>query len=97
MKRDKLIKGKKAKFYYQQNQPTQGIDIRLGKRVIATWQFETIWNVSRHNSFNDFVGELLIPDLPRGVLSTTNTKTDFNLDDPDLGKNLCQTQGVSTR
>ncbi|MGH9714544.1 MAG: ATP-binding protein [Candidatus Acidiferrales bacterium] len=85
-KRDKLIKGKKAKFYYQQNQPTQGIDIRLGKRVIATRQFETIWNISRHNSFNDFVGELLIPDLPRGVLSTTNTKTDFNLDDPDWGK-----------
>lgn len=86
VKRDRLIKGKKAKFYYQQNQPTQGIDIRLGKRVIATRQLETIWNVSRHNSFNDFVGELLIPDLPRGVLSTTNTKTDFNLDDPDWAK-----------
>jgi Histidine kinase-, DNA gyrase B-, and HSP90-like ATPase len=86
VKRDKLIKGKKAKFYYQQNQPTQGIDIRLGKRVIATRQFETIWNISRHNSYNDFVGELVIPDLPRGVLSTTNTKTDFNLDDPDWAK-----------
>jgi hypothetical protein len=86
VKRDKLIKGKKAKFYYQQNQPTQGIDIRLGKRVIATRQFETIWNISRHNSFNDFVGEMLIPDLPRGILSTTNTKTDFNLDDPNWTK-----------
>jgi len=85
-KRDKLVRGKKAKFYYQQNQPTQGIDIRLGKRVIATRQFETIWNISRHNSFNDFVGELLIPELPRGILNTTNTKTDFNLDDPDWGK-----------
>lgn len=85
-KRDKLIRGKKAKFYYQQNQPTQGIDIRLGKRVIATRQFETIWNVSRHNSFNDFTGELLIPELPRGILCTTNTKTDFNLDDPDWTK-----------
>ncbi len=86
VKRDKLVKGRKAKFYYQQNQPTQGIDIRLGKRVIATRQFETIWNISRHNSYNDFVGELLIPELPRGILSTTNTKTDFNLDDPDWGK-----------
>src|SRR5262249_206097 len=27
--------------------------------------------------------ELLIPELPRGVLTTVNTKTDFNLDDPD--------------
>lgn len=86
VKRDKLIKGKRAKFYYQQNQPTQGIDIRLGKRVIATRQFETIWNKSRHNSYNDFVGELMIPELPRGILSTTNTKTDFNLDDPDWAK-----------
>jgi hypothetical protein len=27
--------------------------------------------------------ELLIPELPRGVLTTVNNKTDFNLDDPD--------------
>ena len=42
--------------------------------------------MSRHNNFNDFVGELLIPDVPRGVLTTVNNKTDFNLDDPDWGK-----------
>jgi len=29
------------------------------------------------------MGELLVPDLPRGVLTTVNNKTDFNLDDPD--------------
>lgn len=90
VKRDQLVLGKKAKFYYQKNQPTQGIDIRLGKRVIATRQFDTIWKtgdgknqLSRHNNYNDFVGELLIPDVPRGVLTTVNNKTDFNLDDPD--------------
>ncbi len=88
VKRDSLVRGSKAKFYYQKNIPTQGIDIRLGKRVIATRQFETIWKtgdgisqLSRHNNYNDFVGELLIPELPRGVLTTTNSKTDFNLDD----------------
>ena len=87
VKRDSLVKGKKAKFYYQGNLATQGIDIRLGDRVIATRQFETIWRgkdttqIARHNKYNDFVGELLIPDLPRGVLSTVNNKTDFNLDD----------------
>src|SRR5205807_521466 len=93
VKRDKLVRGNKAKYYYQQNQPTQGIDIRLGKRVIATRQFETIWKsergesqLSRHNKYNDFIGELLIPELPRGILTTANTKTDFNLDDPDWGK-----------
>ncbi|MPM82418.1 hypothetical protein SDC9_129479 [bioreactor metagenome] len=35
----------------------------------------------RHNNYNDFVGELLIPDLPRGLLTTVNNKTDFNLAD----------------
>lgn len=93
VRRDKLVGGEKAKFYYQGNMPAQGIDIRLGKRVIATRQLETIWKtgdgkaqLSRHTAFNDFVGELLIPELPRGVLSTVNNKTDFNLDDPDWVK-----------
>lgn len=93
VKRDTIVRGNRAKFYYQGNQPTQGIDIRLGKRVIATRQFETIWKtddglsqLQKHNKYNDFVGELLIPELPRGVLSTVNTKTDFNLDDPEWGK-----------
>lgn len=87
-KRDRLVRGMKAQYYYQNNIPTQGIDIRLGKRTIATRQFETIWKtkdgdnqLNRHNNFNDFVGELKIPVLPRGVLSTVNNKTDFNLED----------------
>ncbi len=93
VKRDVLVRGNKAKFYYQNNIPSQGIDIRLGKRVIATRQFETIWKtkdgqdrLARHNNYNDFAGELLIPELPRGVLTTVNNKTDFNLDDPDWAK-----------
>lgn len=90
VKAESLVRGNKVKFYYQKNIPTQGIDIRLGKRVIATRQFETIWKtednesqLNRHNNYNDFIGELLIPELPRGVLTTTNNKTDFNLDDSD--------------
>jgi hypothetical protein len=93
VQRDTLVRGERAKFYYQGNQPTQGIDIRLGKRTISTRQFETIWKtldgktqLSRHNNYNEFLGELLIPALPRGVLSTTNNKTDFDLDDDDWGK-----------
>lgn len=91
--RDRLVKGLRAKYYYQQTIPAQGIDIRLGKRTIATRQFESIWKtldgrtqLARHNKFNDFLGELIIPDLPRGILSTVNNKSDFNLDDPDWGK-----------
>ena len=88
--RDQLVQGAPCKYYYQGNIPTQGIDIRLGKRVIATRQFESIWRttdgrarLTRHNQYNDFLGELIIPELPRGVLTTVNNKTDFNLDDPD--------------
>ncbi len=88
----------KLKYYYQSNQATQGIDIRLGRRTIATRQFENIWRkqsnnfelldepITRHNSYNEFIGELIIPDLPRGILTTVNNKTDFNLDDPDWVK-----------
>lgn len=93
VKRDILVRGARAKYYYQKNQPSQGIDIRLGKRTIATKQFETIWKtqdgnsqLSRHNNYNEFLGELFIPLLPRGVLTTTNNKSDFNLNDGDWEK-----------
>ncbi|WP_090084568.1 ATP-binding protein [Lentibacillus persicus] len=87
----------KVKYYYQGNQQSQGIDIRLGSRVIATRQLENVWYsydedngakvpLVRHNSYNDFVGELVIPELPRGVLTTINNKTDFNLNDEDWQK-----------
>jgi hypothetical protein len=93
VKRDKLLQGSKSQYYYQKNIPTQGIDIRLGKRVIATSLLDSVWKtqdgeskLNRHNDYNDFVGELKIPNVPRGILSTVNNKTDFNLDDPNWGK-----------
>lgn len=91
-RRDHLVHGKKAKYYYQENIKTQGIDIRLGKRVIATGQLEQIWQtesghpLTRHNRFNDFVGEILIPELPRGVLSTLNNKSGIDPQDQDWQK-----------
>ena len=90
--RDHLVQGGKARYCYQGSQPTQGIDIRLGKRVIATAQLGEIWRkedgsaLSRHNAYNDFVGELLIPDLPRGVLSTLTNKTGIDHTDADWAK-----------
>ena len=90
--RDHLVQGGKARYYYQGSQPTQGIDIRLGKRVIATAQLGEIWRkedgsaLSRHNAYNDFVGELLIPDLPRGVLATLVNKTGIDHTDADWAK-----------
>ena len=88
-KREHLVHGSKTRYYYQCSQPTQGIDIRLGKRVIATAQLGEIWHredgspLCRHNSYNDFVGELILPELPRGVLATLNNKTGIDRNDPD--------------
>jgi hypothetical protein len=89
-KRKTWILGRPTSFYYLGNQPTQGIDIRLRGRTIATRQFEQIWKtgngqdpLARHNSYDHFLGELRIPPLPRGVLTTTNNKTNVNMDDPD--------------
>lgn len=39
--------------------------------------------MSRHNSYNDFVGEIILPDLPRGVLPTLHNKTGIDRNDPD--------------
>ncbi|OUP23347.1 hypothetical protein [Gemmiger sp. An194] len=88
-KQEHLVHGSKARYYYQCSQPTQGIDIRLGKRVIATAQLGEVWHredgspLCRHNSYNDFVGELILPELPRGVLATLNNKTGIDRNDPD--------------
>jgi hypothetical protein len=87
-KRDTLIHGQKSQYYYLKNIPTQGIDVQLGKRVLATAMLDSIWKtqdgrsqLNRHNDYNDFVGEIRIPNVPRGILTTVNNKTDFNLDD----------------
>lgn len=86
------MQGGKTRYYYQCSQPTQGIDIRLGKRVIATAQLGEIWRkedggpISRHNSYNDFVGKLILPELPRGVLTTLNNKTGIDRNDLNWDK-----------
>lgn len=79
-----INKDSKLKSYYLQSLATQGIDIRIGKRVIATKVLEHIWGVKPHNDHNEFAGELIIPDtIPRGKLKTVTTKTDFKNDDSD--------------
>ncbi len=81
--RDGLLDNQGLRAYYQGNRETQGIDIRLGNRVIATKLFFNIWNKIPHNKYNEFVGELLIPEIPRNVLKTVNNKTDIDWDDND--------------
>lgn len=86
-KQKTAVDGRPVRFYYQGNVATQGVDIRLGKRVVATGMLCEIWpkgdgfTPQRHPSLNDFVGEIRIPELPRGLLSTLNNKTGINMAD----------------
>ena len=69
-------------LYYQGSIPTQGIDVRIGGRTIATRQINEIWDVQRHNAYNNFVGELIIPgDVPRQYLRSVNNKSAYDLRD----------------
>jgi hypothetical protein len=85
-KRKMLMNGKGLRSYYLQNRETQGIDIRIGKRVIATKQLNSIWGKVPHNKYNIFAGELILPEMPRNVLRTVNNKTDIDFDDPEWVK-----------
>lgn len=75
--------GYDLKHFYQNNMLTQGLDIQLGERVIATAQFDTIWDKARHPAFNAFTGVVAvdISGLPRGFLNTLANKSDIDMSD----------------
>ena len=75
--------GYALKHYYQGNENTEGVDIQLGDRVIATAQLDTIWDRARHPSLNKFTGTIAIDisDLPRGFLNTLANKSNIDLSD----------------
>lgn len=75
-----------AKYYYQGDQTTQGIDIEVNGRTIATAVIDPIWNIARHNSLNDFVGVLKLTDVPQGCLATRANKTSFDKHDADWNR-----------
>jgi hypothetical protein len=85
-KRNSYFNNVGLKANYLQGTLTQGIDIRLGKRVIATKVLKNIWGLAPHPKFNEFVAELIIPELPRNVLRTVNNKTDIDFDDKEWHK-----------
>lgn len=69
-------------LYYLGNIPTQGIDVRIGGRIIATRQLDEIWDIQRHNALNNFLGELAIPAaVPREYLRSNNNKSNYDLQD----------------
>lgn len=91
-KRDRLIATSEGTFptkhHYLGNMETQGMDVRVGGRVLATAQFEGIFRTEkgdlmvRHPSLNGSCGEINVPEQLRGVLPTLNNKTGFDASDP---------------
>lgn len=77
--------GYKPLHYYQYNQTTQGLDIQLGDRVIATSQIESIWPEKklRHNQLNGWTGNIVIDTtgLPRGFFNTLANKSSIDITD----------------
>ena len=68
------------KIYYQCNQKTQGIDIRIRGKVIMNHQLEYIWqDIERHNSLNKFTGEIIVDDPD---FKTVNNKSKLSPQDP---------------
>lgn len=66
-------------YYYRNSAESQGVDFRVGNRIIATRLIAEIWERARHPTYNPFCGEFRIsPDI---VPRTLNNKTSINFDD----------------
>ena len=73
---------KARRLYYKHAPESQGIDIRVGKRTVATRLISEIWERDRHPSLNGVAGEFIIPGA-RGVAPPTlNNKTSIDFDSP---------------
>jgi hypothetical protein len=86
---DEVLSEKQGlRIYYQGNIRTQGIDVAVGHRTIATHLLNEIWpEIARHGSYNSFVGELHIPDdVPNEYLRTINNKSSFDNQDELWGQ-----------
>ncbi len=68
-------------YYYRNTTESQGVDIRMGGRVMATRLLTEIWEKARHPSYNAFWGEFRIPAVRNQVPRTLNNKTSIDFSD----------------
>ncbi|MCJ7457417.1 MAG: ATP-binding protein [candidate division Zixibacteria bacterium] len=71
---------KKRKFYYKHAPDSQGVDFRIGRRVVATRLISEIWDRERHPSLNGIAGEIRFPEHEDAKPPTLNNKTSLNFD-----------------
>ena len=72
---------KQRLYYYRNTTESQGVDIRVGRRVIATRLITEIWEAARHPSYNAFWGEFRLPAIRGKVPRTLNNKTSIDFND----------------
>lgn len=68
-------------YYYRNSAEAQGVDFRIGKRVVATRLITEIWQRPRHPTLNPFCGEFSIDAIPDHMPKTLNNKTAIDFDD----------------
>lgn len=70
------------KYYYRYAPESQGVDIRIGKRVVSSRLISEIWELERHPTLNGIAGEVRIPVDNSLRIPTLNNKTSLDLDSP---------------
>jgi hypothetical protein len=72
---------KRRKYYYRVAPDSQGVDFRIGKRVVATRLISEIWELDRHPTLNGIAGEIRMAADNRDVIPPTlNNKTSIDYD-----------------
>ena len=71
---------KKRKYYYKHAPDSQGVDFRIGRRVVATRLISEIWDKERHPSLNGIAGEIRFPEKQGVKPPTLNNKTSLDFD-----------------
>jgi hypothetical protein len=69
-------------YYYRHAPESQGIDVRIGRRVVATRLISQVWELDRHPTLNGIAGEILLDTADGLILPTLNNKTSIDFDSP---------------
>jgi len=74
-------KTKKRLYYYRFAPDSQGVDFRVGNRIIETRMISEIWERERHPSLNGIAGEFKISSSDKSLVPPTlNNKTSIDHD-----------------
>lgn len=68
-------------YYYRISAESQGVDFRIGNRVVATRLVTEIWRSPRHPKINPFCGEFKVEPIEGRIPKTLNNKTSIDFDD----------------